>query len=595
MLPTLQHPLALSSPVKPGFKVCRKLPPLQARAFYSQLLVVLIVGAAVFLHYGCSREKQPEQSAAVMIEELLLSAPQDSFILGALRFNGPAYFKSLQHASPEPISVASLASQDNTTAQAAQLAEILKKSSLFPSIDKPNDGLAVGIIFASGSQDKLELGAVGKGTNIDSHINTLVEALRSQGTNITEESSLKTPPLTFAYSFTVNSAAASPGSANPSSAGKTSTQTSNGAQESKVQKFFVLGKNDQISLSTSPEVARRPFEKITTPVNLLSKADVKAFFDKMGNDESALAYGYANVQAITSAAGQPATATGVDAVRFSRSVNETPQDTIGIILGADVPPSMLQYLVTSSDTSLFKYSPTPSVITIGLGQSIISGLQAQATAVANGAGGAAASIPPATLQALLGAILSLNITLDFNPGVSPFPDLIISARSNDSTALKSKVANLVKQGLASSPFKDLPWENKTIEGAEAQIVRSPMGVGLVLTATKEHVILASSETALARGIKVTDGRDSSLLSTLPAGIASKIEKDGSPITYHIDFPRLTTLLRGVAPLLGAAAGGQITLPPEALDNLSKFGALTGTLSGKGNVIEINQTYQFAKK
>lgn len=168
---------------------------------------------------------------------------------------------------------------------------------------------------------------------------------------------------------------------------------------------------------------------------------------------------------------------------------------------------------------------------------------------------------------------------------SPFPDILLSAKSSRAAELQTLVKEKIVSGVAQSGMQGMSFLTKQVKNVPTSYMNSPLGVGVYLAVSGGNLLATSSELALEDQIEVSSGKTSFVSSLSPN--SQKVFSTAHTLgAMHIDYGRGVELVEGVQGSFAMFTGGQAMVDRATLDEFRKLGTLSGSVAIQDGLLSL---------
>jgi len=195
---------------------------------------------------------------------------------------------------------------------------------------------------------------------------------------------------------------------------------------------------------------------------------------------------------------------------------------------------------------------------------------------------AADSAEFASILPLLNQIGNLDVGLVQGGVASPFPEIYLSSQTSEGESLKTALKDIGTQ-LITPMVGGMNWQEKKIGDISADVISSPLGIGLYLAATKDKLFLATGSGSMT--FHATENKQPAISD---ATLLSKISSaPGTPvITFYTDGEKLARILQDVSSMAASFTGGKSPVDEATLKSLQAQRESYATVNAFADRIEL---------
>jgi hypothetical protein len=196
--------------------------------------------------------------------------------------------------------------------------------------------------------------------------------------------------------------------------------------------------------------------------------------------------------------------------------------------------------------------------------------------------GAAESAEFSAVLPLLNQIGSLDAGLIQGGVASPFPEVYLSSHTAQGESLKTALKEIATQAITPM-MGGMNWTEKKFGEISADVISSPLGIGLYLAATKDKLILSTGQGAFS--FQANENKSPAISDASLLGKASSTT--GTPIvTFYTDGEKLARILKDVSSMAASFTGGKSPIDEATLTSLQAQKESYATVSAFPDRIEL---------
>lgn len=326
-------------------------------------------------------------------------------------------------------------------------------------------------------------------------------------------------------------------------------------------KVYVKSSDNLIAISQSPETASSLLGAATEPAPILKEAEAK--IPAMSNEGFVLYSSLKSLVQHIDGNEELKKQFPLESVQFATNIDGTLVKSHGSANFNQENPTVSSVLKQLADTKATTGGAFPPDKEVAFAFRISDvAIKTLISSIAKSAD-AAESAEFSALLPLLNQIGSLDVGLVQGGVASPFPEIYLASHTTQGESLKTALKEIGTQTITPM-MGGMNWTEKKIGDLSADVISSPLGIGLYLAATKDKLIVSTGQSSLsfqateAKGPAITDA---SLL-------AKTSTTTGTPVvTCYTDGEKLARILKDVSSMAASFTGGKSPIDEATLTSL----------------------------
>lgn len=195
---------------------------------------------------------------------------------------------------------------------------------------------------------------------------------------------------------------------------------------------------------------------------------------------------------------------------------------------------------------------------------------------------------------LLDLLKSFGVAIRAGAGGSPFPELFLIGGSDKATELSQSLQQIIGLGLGATGLPLSAWQTKEIEGVKVNYALTPFGIGIYIGASKNAVIIGTSELALGDALKVSGGKASSMGEKIKGAGKELFHDRSGPIVVYGNLPQVASMIESLEGSMAMFTGGKSSFDKSQIDRLRAMGTAVATVRATDSMLDVEQSYELSK-